>query len=152
MLSNDKVVVFNLDDKIFALYLNVVLRVLPAIEITPLPGSPKIVIGIINIEGEIIPVFNIRLRFQIPYKEMDLDNKIIIVKTINRKAALLVDDVKEVTEIKAEDLTMSKGILPGQNFIEGVMKLGDDLVLIHDIDNFLSISEIEELNNAIGDG
>lgn len=152
MLSNDKVVVFNLDDKIFALYLNVVLRVLPAIEITPLPGSPKIVIGIINIEGEIIPVFNIRLRFQIPYKEMDLDNKIIIVKTIHRKAALLVDDVKEVTEIKAEDLTMSKGILPGQNFIEGVMKLRDDLVLIHDIDNFLSISEIEELNNAIGDG
>ena len=152
MLSNDKVVVFNLDDKNFALYLNAVLKVLPSLEITPLPGSPKVVLGIINIAGEIIPVFNIRLRFQIPYKEMDLDNKIIIVKTINRKAALLVDDVKEVTEIKAEDLTMSKGILPGQNFIEGVMKLGDDLVLIHDIDNFLSISEIEELNNAIGDG
>ena len=152
MLSNDKVVVFNLDDKNFALYLNVVLRVLPSLEITPLPGSPKVVLGIINIEGEIIPVFNIRLRFQIPFKEMDLDDKIIIVKTINRKAALLVDDVKEVTEIKAEDLTMSKGILPGQNFIEGVMKLRDDLVLIHDIDNFLSISEIEELNNAIGDG
>ena len=57
MLSNDKVVVFNLDDKNFALYLNVVLRVLPSLEITPLPGSPKVVLGIINIEGEIIPVF-----------------------------------------------------------------------------------------------
>ena len=152
MLSNDKVVVFNLDDKNFALYLNVVLRVLPSLEITPLPGSPKIVLGIINIEGEIIPVFNIRLRFQIPFKEMDLDDKIIIVKTINRKAALLVDDVKEVTEITGEDLTMSKGTLPDHKYIEGVMKLGDDLVLIHDVDNFLSLFEEEKLNNAIENG
>jgi len=152
MLSNDKVVVFNLDDKNFALYLNVVLRVLPSLEITPLPGSPKVVLGIINIEGEIIPVYNIRQRFQIPSKEMDLNDKIIIVKTSNRKAALLVDDVKEVTEIKMEDLTMSKGALPGHNYIEGVIKLGDELVLIHDIDNFLLPFEEEKLDNAINGG
>ena len=152
MLSNDKVFVFNLDDKCFALYLNIVLRVLPSLEITPLPGSPKVVLGIINIEGEIIPVFNIRLRFQIPFKEMNLDDKIIIVKTINRKVAFLVDDVKEIIDITEGDLIKSKEILPVQNYIEGIMKLGDDLVLIHDVDNFLSLSEEEKLNNAIGDG
>ena len=152
MLSNDKVVIFNLDDKNFALYLNIVLRVLPSLEIPPLPGSPKVVLGIINIEGEIIPIFNTRLRFQIPFKEIDLDDKIIIVKTINRKVALLVDDVKGIIDITQEDLIKSKGILPGQNYIEGIMKLGDDLVLIHDIDNFLSLSEVEMLNNAIKDG
>ncbi len=152
MLENNQVVVFNLDDKNYALYLNVVHRILPSLEITPLPGAPKVVLGIINIEGEVIPVFNTRLRFQIEIKEMELSDRLIIVQTIKRKVALLVDDVKEVIEFTGEDLIMSKGILPGQKYIEGVLKLGEGLILIHDVDKFLSLYEQEKLNNAIYNG
>lgn len=151
MLNNDKIVVFNLDDKNYALYLNVVYRILPSVEIT-LPGAPKVVLGIINIEGDVIPVFNTRLRFQMEIKEIELSDKLIIVQTAKRKVALLVDDVKEVIEFNGEDLIMSKGILPGQKYIEGVLKLGEGLILIHDVDKFLSLYEQEKLNNAIYNG
>ncbi|MCL5031129.1 MAG: chemotaxis protein CheW [Bacteroidetes bacterium] len=151
MSVNNKVVVFNIDHKNYALYVNVVHRILPSVEITPLPGAPSVVLGIINIEGVVIPVFNTRLRFLIKIKEIELSDKLLIVKTSKRKVALLVDDVKEVIEFNGEDLVLSKGYLPGQKFIEGVLKLGTDLILIHDVDKFLSPIEQENLDNAIND-
>lgn len=151
MLENNQVVVFNIDDKNFALYLKVVRRILPSVEITPLPGAPKVVLGIINLEGEVIPVFNTRLRFQFKMKEMELSDRLIIVQTKKRNVALLVDDVKDVIEIIGEDLVMSGDILPGQKYIDGVIKLEDSLILIHDVDKFLSLYEEEKLNNAIYD-
>ena len=61
-----RLVNFNLDDQKYALFLSAVIRIIRVVEITSLPKAPEIVLGVINMHGQIIPVSNIRERFQLP--------------------------------------------------------------------------------------
>ena len=74
-------VVFSLDDQQYALLLPVVERVINAVAVTPLPEAPDIVLGVINIYGEIIPVMNIRKRFGLPEREIDIKDQLIISRS-----------------------------------------------------------------------
>ncbi|MBA7536340.1 hypothetical protein ES705_28603 [subsurface metagenome] len=65
-------VAFTLDNQKYALHLSAVETIIRAVEFTALPKAPKIVNGIVNFHGKIIPVFNIRKRFNLPDKETNL--------------------------------------------------------------------------------
>jgi len=145
-----KLVVFNLDEKGYALYIETVKRIVLAVEITPLPKAPEIVAGVINIGGKIIPVFNIRARFHLPDREMRLSDKFIVARTSRRTVALLVDDVAGVVECDPLEITDAGAIMPALEYIDGIIKLNDGMVLIHDLDTFLSLEEERNLEDAIG--
>jgi len=76
--SKDQIVVFTLDEQLFALPLIVVLKVIHALEIRHLPEAPEIISGIINVRGKIIPVVDIRKRLGILTREIDLNDRLII--------------------------------------------------------------------------
>ncbi len=59
-------VVFTLDEQRYVLHLSAVKRIIRVVEITPLPKAPDIVLDVVNVEGQIIPVVNIRKRFRLP--------------------------------------------------------------------------------------
>ncbi len=145
-----QLVVFSLDEQSYALYLSAVKRIIRAIEITPLPKAPEIVHGIVNIQGEIIPVINIRRRFRIPEREISLTDKLIIAKTQRRTIALIADLVSGVIERSEEDLIVAEKILPGIEYVEGVAKLEDGITLIHNINKFLSLDEEKALEERLG--
>ncbi len=90
-MTSLRLVPFLLDDQRYALHLDVVERVIPAVEITPLPKAPEIVLGLINIRGKIIPVLNIRRRFRLPDRETELTDHFIIANTSKRTVALPAD-------------------------------------------------------------
>ena len=137
-----------LDEHRYALPLNQVERVIPSIEITPLPYAPEIIAGVINFLGRIIPIVNIRKRFRLPERDITLDDQIIISKTTARPVALVVDQVIGVIEIPVAAVTNAEKILPGMKYTEGVIKLEDGMILIHDLDGFLSLEEVKKLNQA----
>jgi purine-binding chemotaxis protein CheW len=142
-------VVFFLDDRRYALHLEAVERVLPSLDVTPLPKAPEIVLGIINLKGKIIPVLNIRSRFRLPEREIDLRDHFIIAKTSKRTVAIPVESASGVTEVSDVEFTDAKGIAPGLEYVEGVMKLTDGVVLIHDLEKFLSLKEEKVLEEAL---
>jgi len=144
-----QLVAFNLDDQCYALPLSTVERVIRAIEITPLPKAPEIVLGVINIQGEIMPVVNVRKRFRLPGQEIDLGNHFIIGHTIRRTVVLVVDGVTAIVERSEEDVIAAQTILPGLEYVEGVAKLEDGLLLIHDLNTFLSLEEEGTLDKAM---
>ena len=144
-----QLVVFNLDERAYALYLSAVERVVRAVEVTPFPKAPDIVAGAVNVRGRIIPLLNIRRRFHLPEREMDLSDQLIISKTSNRTVALAADSVNGVFVRPAEAVTEKDRIVPGLEYVEGVIKLKDGLVLIHDLDTFLSIEEKAGLDAVI---
>ena len=74
-LSHDFMVVFALDEPRYALLLSAVEKVVRAVEITPLPKAPEIVVGVINAQGRILPVLDIRKRFRLPAREMKPDDR-----------------------------------------------------------------------------
>ncbi len=145
-----QIVVFNLDEQRFALKLSSVERTIRIAEITPLPEGPEIVLGVVNIQGKVIPVFNIRRRFRLPEREISLSDHFIIAHTSKRTVSLLVDSVSGIIEIPEQEIVLTEKVIPGMEYIEGVVKLENGMVLIHDLDRFLSFDEQEALDRAMG--
>ena len=149
MSSINQYVVFSLDEQLFALRLSAVERIVRAAEVAPLPGIPESVLGVINVRGQIIPVFDIRRRFGLPVREMELSDQFIIARSRLRRVALVVDTVRGVHQSDGKDTLASERILPGMERIEGVLKLKDGLILIHNLDEFLSLDEEKTLDAAL---
>lgn len=144
-----KLVTFSLDDRKFALYVSAVQRIIRVVEVTALPKAPEIVLGVINMHGLIIPVFDIRKRFRLPQREIQLDHQLIVGYTSKRTVALLVDSVSDVIETSEEKIIASESILPGLAYVEGVVKTEEDMILIHDLEQFLSLQEEKALHEAM---
>ena len=149
MDSLSQLVVFTLDEQRYALRLHSVERIVRVVEITPLPKAPDIVLGVINVQGRVIPVVNIRKRFLLPERETNLSDQLIIANTSKRPIALLTEAVNEVIEESGERVITSEEILPGIKYIEGVVKFEDGMILIHDLDKFLSLEEEKVLDEAM---
>lgn len=144
--------VFTIDEQRYALHLHAVERVISAVETTHLPKAPEIVVGVVNVQGRVIPVVNIRKRFRLPDKETDLSDQLIIANTEKWPVALLTNGVSGVIEQSEEGVIASEKILPGMEYVEGVVKLEDGLVLIHNLDKFLSLEEEEAISNRLSSG
>jgi len=144
-----KLVTFSLDDRKFALYVSAVQRIVRVVEVTALPKAPEIVSGIISMQGQVIPVFDIRMRFHLPAREVQLNDQLIIASTTKRTVALLVDSVNDVIEIPEEKIIAAEQILPELEYVEGVVKTEGGMVLIHDLEKFLSRHEEKALDEAM---
>lgn len=142
-------VVFGLDDQQYALRLSAVEQIVRIVEITPLPHAPEIILGVVNIHGRIVPVYDIRSRFRLPNREFFLSDHLIVACTANRTAALAVDKVTGVVVRTDEEVTGPRHISPGLEYVEGVVKLEDGLVFIHNLDTFLSVEEEIGLEEAL---
>jgi purine-binding chemotaxis protein CheW len=141
LVQNERIVMFTLDEPRYALYLSAVERIVRAVEITPLPKAPDIVLGVINVQGRVLPVLDIRKRFRLPAREMKPDDRFIIARTARRQVALVVDSVAGVHELTDTEIVRAKEALPFGQYLKGVAKLENNLVLIHDLDQFLSMDE-----------
>jgi purine-binding chemotaxis protein CheW len=146
------ILVFYLDRLHYALPLSAVERVIRAVEITPLPKAPEIVLGVINAKGMIIPVIDVRSRFRLPFREMVCDDRFILARTPIRVVALVVDGVSGVRELAVDAIASVDATLPFAEYLRGVAALDDGLVMINDLDRFLSLGEGDELDAALSGG
>lgn len=141
--------IFNLDEQRFALHFSAVERVIRAVEVTPLPKAPEIVPGVVNIQGRIIPVVNIRKRFRLPEREMDLSDQFIIAHTSRRAVALVVDAVSSVIERSEQEVIAVEKILPEMEYVKAVVKLKDGIILILNLEKFLFFEEEKMLDDEL---
>ncbi len=149
MKAVNHLLVFALDEFRYALYLPVVERVFRVVAITPLPQAPDIVLGVINLQGRVVPVVNVRKRFRLPEREIDLGDQLILTRTSRRSVALLADSVGAVIEYSPKNIVSAQNILPWVEYVAGVVKLEDGMVLIHDLETFLSLDEEKKLGEAM---
>ena len=142
-------IVFILDDQRYALYLSAVDRVVRMVHVTPLSSAPDIVLGVVCIQGRIVPVMNVRQRFNLPKREIALSDRLIFAHTKRRPIALVADAVTEVVECSAQNQIPAESILPEAKYLEGIIKFKDGLILIHDLEKFLSLEEENTLDLAL---
>jgi len=142
-------VAFVLDEQRYALHLPAVDRVVHAVRVTPLINAPEIVLGVVNARGQIVPVIQVRRRLHLPEREVAPKDQLIFAHTARRAVALVVDRVAGIVECGEHDVIETQRILPGADYVEGVIKLKDDLILLHDLDAFLSLDEVASLDNAL---
>jgi purine-binding chemotaxis protein CheW len=147
-----KLLVFRLNNRLCALYLEQLQQIIHAVDATPLPQAPDIVLGAIDLHGQIVPLLNIRRRFGFPEREIRIDDQFIIARTANRVVALAVDEVREIVERAVDQIIPSENIVGPLEHVEGVIKLEDGLAFIHDLDKFLSSNERHGLETAMAGG
>lgn len=149
--ENSHFLLFNINGYRFAIDLFNVDRIIRSVEVTALPNAPDIILGIINVGGNIMPVIDIRKRFNFPEKAININDFVIIGHTKELPVAMVVDNVDELVEIPQKKVVSKEKILPGISHIEGVLKLEGDIIYIHDLDKFLYLEEEKELKNVLKD-
>ncbi len=144
-----QVIVFTVDERRYALNIEAVQRIHRIVDITPLPGVPDIVLGVINVHGQIVPVMNLRKRFGLFERDLRITDHLIIANTATQTVGLVADEVSGLLEVTESEIVKAGQIFAGMDYVEGVLKLPDEIVLIHDLDTFLSLEEERALKEVI---
>jgi purine-binding chemotaxis protein CheW len=147
-INSQKILTFIIEQQRFAIHLEAIERVIRAQEITKLTDSPDFIEGVIDYHGEVIAVINLRKRLGYPLQEIKLSDRLIIVKSPNRKLALIVDEVEDIMLPDTNDLFESKEIDSGLKFAN-IFRDDKGIVFIYDLEKLLSKAEEIELNQII---
>ena len=140
--------VFSMDGQRYALPLSRVRRVHRVVAVTPLPSAPALVMGVVDLSGEVLPVIDLRARFGHPARSLRLADQLLVAFTGRRTVALWVDDTLGVVEASPEMLQPARDILPHLDLVQGAVRLDDGLVLIHDLGRLLSLDDEAALDQA----
>ncbi|HJV33944.1 chemotaxis protein CheW [Geomonas sp.] len=141
--------VFTLDRQRYALRLDRVQRVVRAAAVTPLPKAPEIVLGVLDLQGQVVPVINLRRRFSLPEREIRSDDQLVVARAGALTVALAVDGTESVLEEGELELTSPEEIVAGTSFLEGVAATRQGLLLIHDLEALLFPAEESQLSKAL---
>lgn len=115
--------------------------------ITRVPKAPAFVEGVINLRGEVIPIVDLRRRFNMTMREIGYDSRVIIVEVNGSKVGMTVDAVVEVARINESAIEPAPAITKGVNsyFLSGVAKIGERLIVLLDLEKALSAEEVSEI-------
>lgn len=147
---------FKLGDEVFATNVGKVLEILELTKITKVPKAPEYMRGVINLRGRVLPVVDTRIKFGLPVTP-DTVNTCIVVLNIqidNEELTVgaLVDAVQEVLELSPEMISAPPGIGSKyrSEFIQGMGKVGEEFIMILDVDQVFSIDELQSIRqNAV---
>lgn len=132
-------VTFYLGKEEYGVAISSVQEIIRATDITPVPGAPSHVRGVINLRGKIIPVADLRRRFGLPPIEENEVRRIIVVELGEKRVGMLVDSVSQVIKVPAgvvEEMPEEATTID-DNYIKGVGKLENRLVVILDLNRSL---------------
>jgi len=139
---------FILDNELFAIEVKSVLEVLEMQKITRVPQTPSHIKGVTNFRGEILPVIDSRIKFNMPIVTIQ-SNFVIIVLDLQYKGkpmllGAVVDSVSDVLEIAPEQIkpVPEMGSKYNTDYLEGMYKLNDDFIMILKVEKVFSVDEL----------
>jgi len=140
-------VTFRLGNETYGLNVMQVREVLRYSEISPVPGAPSYVIGIINLRGNVVTVIDTRERFGLQTTELTDDTRIVILESDNQVVGILVDSVAEVVYLKASEIETAPNVGNDESsrYIQGVCHKNDELLILIEIAKLLTEREWQEI-------
>ena len=117
------------------------------VEITKVPQAPSYVEGVINLRGKVIPIVDLRKRFNLELKEADKNTRIVVVDIEGSIIGMVVDSVSEVLRLPSDTLEPAPEIVTGVNseYIKGVAKLEDRLLIFLDLSKAIDVNEMSAM-------
>ena len=142
---------FSLGDGHYGIPIEHVSEILKMESITEVPKAPKYIEGVINLRGNVVPIIDLRKRFGMPEIEYTKKNKIIIIDFRKRLIGLIVDMVSEVITLNEKEVEPSLPTIGGlkAEFISGIGKINDMLIIIIEIHRIISSGENITVNEHI---
>lgn len=152
--QKDKYLTFSLGKEEYGIEIKYVREIVGLQKITEVPGLPPYIKGIINLRGNIIPVLDVRARFQKPENEYNDRTCTIVIEVQNILVGLIVDTVAEVLSIPDRDVVVPPqlGNKYQNRFVKGIGKVGADVKLLLNCEKLLSDQEIDQISKSLSDG
>lgn len=151
--TGGKHLIFKLNNRDYGIPILYINEIIGLMDITPVPKTPQFLKGVINLRGKIIPVIDLRLKFNMNEKDYDEKTCIIIVNLSNNNSnefiGLVVDMVSEVYNIPAEEIEIKVqyGLDTEENFLNGIGKIKDKVVMLLNIESIVSFEVINKYIN-----
>jgi len=143
-----QLVTFSIGEEEFGVDILKVQEIIRTMEITKVPRAQEFVEGVINLRGKVIPIIDLRRRFGLDSKAHDKHTRIIVIEINNMIVGFVVDSVSEVLRIPASTVEPPPPVVAGleSDYISGVGKLHDRLLILLDLDKLLSGEDMEALS------
>lgn len=119
-------------------------------EITPIPNTPDHIEGVINLRGKIIAVVDLSKRFGEAAVQHNSKSRIVVVELEERLVGLLVNSASEVLRLTPSEIEAPQNVFPNEdmNYVTGVGKLQDRLIILLDLSRILQRVELPQLNDV----
>jgi len=119
-------------------------------KVTPIPSAPAYLKGVVNLRGIIVPVIDLRVKFGMANPAYDSFTVVVILRIGGRVIGVVVDGVSDVVQLGASDVKPAPqlGGLVDASFLAGLATQNDRMVLLLDIEKFLSSGELNLLNQV----
>ena len=142
-----QLVTFNISQEEFGVDILKVQEIIRTMEITKVPRSPDFVEGVINLRGKVIPIIDLRMRFGMESRPHDSQTRIIVIELSGMIVGFVVDSVSEVLRIPASTVEPPPAVVSGieSEYISGVGKLDDRLLILIDLDKLLTSGDTSGL-------
>ena len=142
-----QLVSFKLADEEFGVDILQVQEINRLVDITKVPKTPEFVEGVINLRGKVIPVIDLRKRFDLEINDYNPDTRIVVVDIDNSIMGMIVDEVSEVLRLPLSTVEAAPDITStiDADYISGVAKLDDRLLILLDLSKVFTPSEKEAL-------
>ena len=139
---------FRIGPQTFALPISTVREIIRVPEVTSIHDAPNYVEGVINLRGRIIPVIDLRKRFGAPAAEGDKRNRIVVVELEMRAIGLIVNSASEVLKFQPSEIEQPNNVFRegDLNYVTGVGKLKDRLVILLDVSRMLQYGQLGRLD------
>ena len=144
--QSSKHLLFNIGSEVYGIDIAHVTEIIEMQKITEVPDMPGFIKGVINLRGRVIPVMDLRLRFEMKEREYDDRTCVIIVNIASTSMGFIVDTVAEVHDIAADDIEPPPSFKTdeGRNqYISGLGKVEDRVTILIDVDQILAERELE---------
>ena len=138
-----QIVTFRLGDELFAADIFAVERVLRYTQPTPVPNVPSWIEGVIDYQGRVVPVINLRRRFELPDAPVPSDGRILVLTVEDEWVAATVDGVLDVSALDPSRIAPPPSLFRGlaASYIRGVVRRNDRLVVFLDVPRLFSADE-----------
>lgn len=145
---------FNLADEEYGVDILSVREIRGWSPVTRIPQAPPYVLGVINLRGAIVPILDMRIRFGLQAVERDRNAVTIIVAINERNFGIVVDNVSDVVSIGSDQVqpVPDMGAVIDTRYLRGLVRQGDRMVLLLDIDKLMKPDDMESLNAALAPG
>lgn len=146
----DKLVTFRLGEDYFAADIYSVERVLRYTPPTPVPDMPAYIEGVMDYQGRVVPIVNLRLRFELPAAPAVSETRILVLNVAGEWIGVVVDAVTEVAAYDRAAVSAPPKLFRGLSaeYLKGIVRRGERLVIFLDVDHLLSSTERISLQEA----
>ncbi|WP_409343032.1 chemotaxis protein CheW [Paenibacillus sp. MBLB4367] len=141
-----QLVTFTLADEQYALNIHKVKEIIKVPPITKMVNAPSHMLGLVNLRGALLPVFDLRRSFGLPPEDHSDESRIIVVETNRRDVGILIDQVTEVLKVPSKEIEAAPSHTgkADSRMISGIYKNGERFVVLLDIDRALRENELPQ--------